>query len=103
MIDGQLRRVVMFPDDGHPDLCATSLDVTGDARDEIVLWDRERVWIYTQDRPFAGGPHLRPGPQPALQRLELPRQRLAAPLDRARPEEVAAFASGWLCHVCSRS
>ena len=22
MIDGQLRRVVMFPDDGHPDLCA---------------------------------------------------------------------------------
>ena len=29
-------------------------DLTGDARDEIVLWDQERVWIYTQDRPFSG-------------------------------------------------
>ena len=54
MIDGQLRRVVMFPDDGHPDLTANVLDLTGDARDEVVLWDQERVWIYTQDRPFAG-------------------------------------------------
>ena len=54
MIDGQLRRVVMFPDDGHPDLAANVLDLTGDARDEIVLWDENRVWIYTQDRPFTG-------------------------------------------------
>ena len=54
MLDGQLRRVVMFPDDGHPDLAVNVLDVTGDARDEIVLWDQERVWIYTQDRPFSG-------------------------------------------------
>jgi rhamnogalacturonan endolyase len=54
MIDGHLRRVVMFPDDGHPDLAAAVHDLTGDARDEIVLWDQERVWIYTQDRPFKG-------------------------------------------------
>jgi hypothetical protein len=54
MIDGHLRRVVMFPDDGHPDLAANVLDLTGDQRDEIVLWDQERVWIYTQDRPFKG-------------------------------------------------
>jgi rhamnogalacturonan endolyase len=54
MIDGRLRRVVMFPDDGHPDLAFYVTDVTGDARDEIILWDQERVWIYTQDRPFAG-------------------------------------------------
>jgi hypothetical protein len=54
MIDGHLRRVVMFPDDGHPDLAAAVLDVTGDQRDEIVLWDEKRVWIYTQDKPFAG-------------------------------------------------
>jgi hypothetical protein len=53
MIDGHLRRV-MFPDDGHPDLCAYVADVTGDARDEVILWDEERVWIYTQDRPFTG-------------------------------------------------
>ena len=29
-------------------------DLTGDQRDEIVLWDQKRVWIYTQDRPFHG-------------------------------------------------
>jgi rhamnogalacturonan endolyase len=54
MIDGHLRRAVMFPDDGHPDLAAAVLDVTGDQRDEVVLWDQDRVWIYTQDRPFTG-------------------------------------------------
>jgi hypothetical protein len=54
MIDGHLRRVVMFPDDGHPDLTASVANFTGDARDEVILWDQERVWIYTQDRPFSG-------------------------------------------------
>jgi hypothetical protein len=54
MIDGNLRRVVMFPDDGHPDLCAAVMNLTGDARDEIILWNQEEVWIYTQDRPFEG-------------------------------------------------
>src|SRR5262249_34977215 len=54
MIDGRMRRAVMFPDDGHPDLCAAVMDLTGDARDEMVLWDTKRVWIYTQDKPFAG-------------------------------------------------
>jgi hypothetical protein len=54
MLDGKLRRVVMFPADGHPDLAFNALDLTGDARDEIVLWDQQQVWIYTQDRPFTG-------------------------------------------------
>ena len=54
MADGALRRVVMFPDDGHPDLASAVRDLTGDQRDEIVLWDQQRVWIYTQDRPFTG-------------------------------------------------
>lgn len=54
MIDGWMRRAVIFSDDGHPELAYQVLDVTGDARDEIILWDQEEVWIYTQDRPFAG-------------------------------------------------
>ena len=54
MVDGQLRRVVMFPDDGHPDLAYQVMNVTGDARDEIIVWDADSVWIYTQDRPFTG-------------------------------------------------
>lgn len=54
LMDGHLRRVVMFPDDGHPDLACNALNLTGDERDEIVVWDANRVWIYTQDRPFTG-------------------------------------------------
>jgi rhamnogalacturonan endolyase len=55
LIDGHLRRVVMFPDDGHPELTAHVLDVTGDPRDEIFLWDQNSVWIYTQDGPTPKG------------------------------------------------
>jgi hypothetical protein len=49
MFDGWGRSVVMFPDDGHPDLCNAVLDITGDIRDEIVVWDDKEIWIYTQD------------------------------------------------------
>jgi rhamnogalacturonan endolyase len=65
MIDGQLRRVVMFPDDGHPDLAAAVHDLTGDARDEIVLWDQSRVWVYTQGGSFAGTRIYKPVRNPA--------------------------------------
>jgi rhamnogalacturonan endolyase len=54
MVDGHLRRVVMFPDDGHPTLCGRPLDVTGDKRDEVILWDEKSVWVYTQDQSFSG-------------------------------------------------
>lgn len=54
LMDGEFRRVVMFPDDGHPDLAYNVMNLTGDERDEIVVWDTKRVWIYTQDRPFEG-------------------------------------------------
>lgn len=56
MLDGQMRRVVTFPDDGHPDLAYHVANLTGDSRDEIVVWDQNRVWIYTQDRPAIPGP-----------------------------------------------
>jgi rhamnogalacturonan endolyase len=54
MINGHLERAVIFPDDGHPDLSYYALDLTGDGRDEVVLWDEKSVWIYTQDRPYKG-------------------------------------------------
>ncbi|TCT13109.1 hypothetical protein EDC18_10972 [Natranaerovirga pectinivora] len=53
MIDGYGRRVVTFPDDGHPDLCAEVIDLTGDCREEIVLWDKEKMYIYTQDNEIS--------------------------------------------------
>jgi|GEM_PF-3341365 len=54
LIDGRGRRVVLVPDDGHGELCCEAIDLTGDARDEIVCCDRRGLWIYTQDRPFDG-------------------------------------------------
>jgi len=49
LFDGWGRRAVEFPADGHPDLCYAVLDVTGDCRDEIIVWDPYEMWIYTQD------------------------------------------------------
>ena len=49
MYDGRGRRVVRFPADGHPYQCNAVLDVTGDCRDEVVVWDPYELWVYTQD------------------------------------------------------
>ncbi len=64
MLDGRLRTVVAFPDDGHPTLCAEAIDLCGDARDETILWDLDRMWIYTQDGPPPQGRVYRPRRQP---------------------------------------
>lgn len=47
--DGMGRKVLEFPDDGHPDMCYAVADITGDCRDEIIVWDPHELWIYTQD------------------------------------------------------
>lgn len=53
--DGWGRRVLTFPGDGHPYLCNAVLDLCGDARDEIVVWDPYEIWVYTQsDSPLSG-------------------------------------------------
>ena len=49
LIDGNGVQVVKFPDDGHPTLCAEAISLYGDARDEIVTWDYNSMYIYTQD------------------------------------------------------
>jgi len=55
IFDGWGRKVLQFPDDGHPDMCNAVLDFTGDCRDEIVVWNPDEIWIYTQsDNPKAG-------------------------------------------------
>lgn len=54
MIDGWGRRVVMFPEDGHPDMAYLVQDFTGDSRDEIMVWDTDEIWIYTQSEAFQG-------------------------------------------------
>jgi hypothetical protein len=68
LIDGHGRRVVVFPDDGHPTLCAEAIDLLGDGRDEILLWDPGAIWVYTQDRPPAGAELYRPRRPPLWNR-----------------------------------
>jgi rhamnogalacturonan endolyase len=54
MVDGWGRRVVMFPDDGHPDMAYLVHDLTGDPRDEIITWNPDAIYIYTQSTGFSG-------------------------------------------------
>lgn len=55
LIDGSGRRVVVFPQDGHPELCVEAIDLFGDNRDEIVVWDQKRMFIYTQEDKMSPG------------------------------------------------
>ncbi len=55
VFDGWGRKVLEFPDDGHPDMCYDVLDITGDCRDEIVVWNPNAIWVYTQvNNPQSG-------------------------------------------------
>ena len=51
--DGCGRRR-QLPADGHPDMCVTVLDVTGDCRDEIIVWDPYELSVCEQDGPKSG-------------------------------------------------
>ena len=46
LIDGDLDKVVLFENDGHPTLCQEVYDIDGDGIDEIICWDLTRMWIY---------------------------------------------------------
>ncbi len=52
LLDGDGVRCVEFPDDGHPVMCSEAIDLTGDARDELVVWDYNSLYIYTQDNGY---------------------------------------------------
>lgn len=59
LYDGWGRRALRFPADGHPDMCYAVVDITGDCRDEIVVWDPYEIWVYTQsDSPLSGRLYL---------------------------------------------
>jgi rhamnogalacturonan endolyase len=60
IFDGWGRKVLEFPDDGHPDMCNAVLDITGDGRDEIVVWDPGSIWIYTQENNPQSGTLYKP-------------------------------------------
>jgi rhamnogalacturonan endolyase len=60
VFDGWGRKVLEFPDDGHPDMCNAVLDITGDGRDEIVVWDPNTIWVYTQENNPQSGKLYKP-------------------------------------------
>ena len=64
LFDGWGRRVVEFPADGHPDMCYAVLNITGDCRDEIVVWDPHEMWAYTQDDSPKSGRLYKPKRNP---------------------------------------
>jgi len=64
LYDGLGRRVVNFPADGHPELCNAVMDITGDCRDEIVVWDAYEMWVYTQDDNPKSGKLYKPERNP---------------------------------------
>lgn len=49
LMNGDAVRAVAFPDDGHPTLCVEAIDLTGDERDELICWDYNSMYIYTQE------------------------------------------------------
>jgi hypothetical protein len=49
MVDFSGQLAVRFPTDGHPTSYYLVQDLTGDTRDEVIVWDQEELWIYTQD------------------------------------------------------
>ena len=49
LYDGFGHKAVKLPADGHPAKAYDALDLTGDHRDELILWDSQEIWIYTQD------------------------------------------------------
>lgn len=49
LLTGEGIRGVAFPDDGHPTLCCEAINLCGDEREELVCWDYERMYIYTQE------------------------------------------------------
>jgi hypothetical protein len=54
LMDAHGDIVVPFPDKDHPQLWCEAIDICGDRRDEILVFDRERMCIYTQAEPFSG-------------------------------------------------
>ena len=48
LFDGFGHKAVKFPADGHPTKAYDALDLTGDNRDELIFWDSEEIWVYTQ-------------------------------------------------------
>ena len=52
LVDGNLDKVVKFPNDNHPTLCCEVYDIDNDGIDEILCWDTKSMWIYKSSKKY---------------------------------------------------
>ena len=52
LADGNLDKVVKFPNDNHPTLCSEAYDIDDDGIDEILCWDLNSMWIYKASKIY---------------------------------------------------
>jgi hypothetical protein len=81
LYDGHGRCVLKLPADGHPTLAYDAIDLTGDSRDELIVWDSHEIWIYTQTGPPLGPEAYRPTRNPRYNESNY-RARVSAPARR---------------------
>ena len=54
LINGDLEKVVIFPNDGHPTLTCEVYDIDNDGIDEIICFDEKEMWIYKSKSYITG-------------------------------------------------
>ncbi len=59
LLDGNLDKVVLFPEDGHPTLCVEAFDLDDDGIDEIICFDSHEMWIYKASSFTLGNRYLK--------------------------------------------
>ena len=59
LINGDLDKVVLFPDDGHPTLCSEVYDINDDGIDEILCFDQKEMWIYKSKEYTLGKKYIK--------------------------------------------
>jgi hypothetical protein len=59
LINGELDKVVLFPNDGHPTLAIEAYDIDDDGIDEIICFDEKQMWIYKAKEYTAGHKYIK--------------------------------------------
>lgn len=59
LINGNLDKVVLFPDDGHPTLAIEVYDIDNDGIDEIICFDEKSMWIYKAEKFTVGHKYIK--------------------------------------------
>ena len=59
LINGNLDKVVLFPNDGHPELAIEVYDIDDDGIDEIICFDEKEMWIYKAKEYIKGHKYIK--------------------------------------------